>query len=145
MSLLNRRWLLSLPLMGVMIACATSAQAQEKDKEKADPTEKVTLQYRVARDAFAPSRYVAVINGGISLALDVQWDLPKLDDKEKRDAQEKAKKEFDDLIQKLEAKEINGVEFECRGEWLKKGLKLRITTVPQPTEAGKQTIKDNGR
>lgn len=117
--------------------------AEVKD-EKKDPTEQVTLQYRVARDAFAPSRFVAVVHGGVTLPLDVTWELPKLEDKDKREAQEKRKKEFDDLIKKLEAGGINGVEFECKGEWLKKGVKLRITSVPAVTEAGKKTIKDNG-
>src|SRR5262245_48171608 len=144
MFLLNRQWPFRIPLAGAFIACAALAPAQEKDKKKADPTEKVTLQYRIARDAFAPSRFVAVIDGGISLPLVVSWDLPKPKDKTKKEAWEKQKKEFDDLIKKLEAKEINGVEFECRGEWLKKGFKLRITTVPQPTEAGKKWIRDNG-
>ena len=46
--------------------CVPTAPAQEKAKEKAGQTEKATLQYRVARDAFAPSRFVAVIDKGIS-------------------------------------------------------------------------------
>jgi len=144
MFLLNRRWVFCIPLVGAMIACAALASAREKAREKVDPTEKVTLQYRVARDGFAPSRFVAVIGGGISQPLVVSWDLPNHKDKDKKKAQEKQKKGFDDLIKKLEANEINGVEFECKGEWLKKGFRLRITSVPQPTEAGKKTIKDNG-
>ena len=59
----------------------------------------------------------------------------RLKDQDQREAQTKQKKEFDDLIKKLEGKKINGVEFECKGEWLTKGYKLRVTTVPQPTEA----------
>src|SRR5262245_2406762 len=144
MSLSNWRWHFPLALACVLFAFASLAPGQDKDKKKADPTEKVTLQYRVAGDAFAPSRFLAVIAGGVSLPLEVSWDLPEQKDKEKKEAQEKQKKEFDDLIKKLEANQINGVEFECRGEGLKKGFKLRITSVPQPTEAGKKTIKDNG-
>src|SRR5262249_48352018 len=140
---LNGRRLLYLPLACVVLAFAPLAPGQEKGKGKADATEKVTLQYRVARDAFAPSKFVAVIDGGVSLPLEVSWGLPKLDDQDKREAQEKRKKEFDALIKRLEANGINGVEFECKGEWLKKGFKLRITSVPQPTQAGKKTIKDN--
>src|SRR5262249_22316153 len=73
------------------------------------------------------------------------WDLAKLEDRVKREAQEKQKKEFDDLIKKLEDKKINGVEFECKGEWLTKGSKLRVTSVPQPTEVSKKRIRDDGR
>ena len=145
MHLSNWRWLISHPLACVVLAFASLAPGQEKGKEKADPTEKVTLQYRVARDAFAPSKFVAVIDGGTTLPLQLSWDLAKLEDQDKRKAQEKQKKEFDDLIKKLEAKGINGVEFECKGEWLTKGSKLRVTSVPQPTEAGKKRIRDGGQ
>ena len=145
MRLSKWRWLFSLSLPCLVVALAPLAPGQEKGKEKADPTETVTLQYRVARDAFAPSKFVAVIDGGITLPLTLSWDLAKLEDQDKRKAQEKQKKEFDDLIKKLEAKGINGVEFECKGEWLTKGYKLRATTVPQPTEAGKKRIRDGGK
>jgi len=70
------------------------------------------------------------------------WEV---EDQDQREAQTKQKKEFDDLIKKLEGKKINGVEFECKGEWLTKGYKLRVTTVPQPTEAGKKRIRDGGK
>jgi hypothetical protein len=139
MLLLNRRWPFRLLLAGALVGCAALAWGQGKSKEK------ITLQYRVARDAFAPSKFVAVTDGGISLPLQVSWDLPKQKTKDKKGAQEKQKKEFNNLIKELEANEINGVEFECRGKWLKKGFSLRITSVPQPTKAGKKTIKDNGR
>ena len=140
----KKRWLSPLSVACVVFALAPFAPGQQKDKGKADPTEKVTLLYRVARDAFAPSKFVAVIDGGVSLPLEVTWDLPKLDAKDKREAQEKQKAKFEELLKALEVKQINGVEFECRGEWTKKGFKLRITTVPEPTEAGKKTIKNNG-
>jgi hypothetical protein len=112
-----------------------TAPAQEKAKEKDDRTEAVTLQYRVARDAVAPSRFVAVIDKGISAPLDIRWDVPT--------AEEKKKEEFDALIKKLEERQINGVEFECRGEWLKGGAILRVTAVPQLTEKGKKRIKEH--
>ena len=113
------------------------APAQEKAKEKAGRTEKVTLQYRVARDAFAPSRFVALSDRGISASLDITWDLPKAEDQKK--------KEFDALIKKLEDKQINGVEFECKAEWLMRGAILRVTTVPQLTEEGKKRITEAAR
>lgn len=121
--------------------CAATTGGQEK--EKAGRIEKVTLQYRVAKDAFAPSKFVAIIDKGTTLPLQMTWDLAKAAGKEAKDAQDKAKKEFDDLIKKLEDREINGVEFECKGEWLKRGFKLRVTTVPELTEAGKKRIKDH--
>jgi len=95
------------------------------------------LQYRVARDAVAPSRFVAVSDKGISAPLEITWDLPKEENKKK--------KEFDALIKKLEDKQINGVEFECKAEWLMRGAILRVTTVPQLTEEGKKRITEAAR
>ena len=40
--------------------------------------------------------------------------------------------------------QINGVEFECRGEWVREGARLRITTVPELTAAGRKRIQDSG-
>lgn len=116
---------------------AAAAQAQEKGEGRADRTERVTLQYRVARDAIAPSRFVAVSDKGISGPLEITWDLPK--------AEEKKKEEFDALITTLEERQINGVEFECRGEWLMRGAILRVTTVPHLTEKGKKRIAESAR
>ena len=133
-------------LLFLFVVCASvaviwvrvaTALAQEKAEEKADRTEAVTLQYRVARDAVAPSRFVAVTDKGISAPLDIRWDLPT--------AEEKKKGEFDALIKKLEERQINGVEFECRGEWLMGGAMLRVTTVPQLTEKGKKRIAEHAR
>ena len=139
MRMLSRERLVLLSVVCASLALiwpwVAAAPAQEKAKEKAGQTEKVTLQYRVARDAFAPSRFVAVSDKGISGPLDITWDLPK--------AEEKKKKEFDALIKKLEDKQINGVEFECKGEWLMRGAILRVTTVPQLTEEGKKRIKES--
>ena len=145
MRLSKSRWPFSFSLSFLVVALAPLAPAQEKGKEKADPREKVTFQYRIAWDAFAPSKFVAVIDGFITLPLKLSWDLAKLEEQDQREAQTKQKKEFDDLIKRLEDKKINGVEFECKGEWLTKGYKLRVTTVPQPTEAGKKRIRDGGK
>ena len=123
--------------LAVIWPCVPTASAQEKAKEKAGRTEKVTLQYRVARDAVAPSRFVAVSDKGISAPLDITWDLPKAEDQKKE--------EFDALIKRLEDKQINGVEFDCKGEWLMRGAILRVTSVPQLTEEGKKRIKENPR
>jgi hypothetical protein len=131
---------LALPWLGL-----AQAPAREQGKEEAARLEKVTLQYRVARDAFAPSKFLAVVDGGISAPLELTWDLPQPQSKQKEEAQAARKKQFDDLIKKLEAEQINGVEFECRGEWLEKGLKLRVTSVPELTEAGKRRLQESGR
>jgi hypothetical protein len=143
MCISNWRRLLSLSLSCIVVVLVPPAPGLVQAREKPVRTEKVTLQYRVARDAFAPSRFVAVIDDGISLPLELNWDLPKLEDPDKREAQAKQKTEFDNLIKKLEAREINGVEFECTGEWLTKGRKLRITSVPQLTDAGRKRIRDS--
>jgi len=139
MRMSSRQRLLFLSVVCASVAViwgwVATAPAQEKAKERADRTEAVTLQYRVARDAVAPSRFVAVIDKGISAPLDIRWDLPM--------AEEKKKEEFDALIKKLEERQINGVEFECRGEWLKGGGMLRVTTVPQLTEKGKKRIREH--
>jgi hypothetical protein len=115
---------------------------QQPDKPKTDPVGKITLQYRVARDAFAPSRFVAVIDDGLSPPLAIIWDLAR-PDKDTREALETQKIRFDALIRALETQQINGVEFECQGVWIQKGAALRITTVPEPTEAGKQRITNS--
>jgi len=141
MQMSSRQRLLFLSVVCASVAViwvrVATAPAQEKAEDKADRTEGVTLQYRVARDAVAPSRFVAVIDKGISAPLDIRWDLPT--------AEEKKKEEFYALIKKLEERQINGVEFECRGEWLKGGAILRVTTVPQVTEIGKKRIAEHAR
>jgi hypothetical protein len=137
----NRQRLLLLSVVCAALALiwprVPTAPGQEKAKERAGQTERITLQYRVARDAFAPSRFVAVSDKGISGPLDITWDLPKAEDQKK--------KEFDALIKTLEDKQINGVEFECMGEWLMRGATLRVTTVPQLTAEGKKRIKEESR
>ena len=118
MSPFRRGCVYQISLAAVMAVFATVTTGQERDKPKADRTERITLQYRVARDAFAPSKFVAVIDGGMSPPLELIWDLPVPAAKDERLAQERQKTEFDALIKHLEAKQINGVEFDCRGEWV---------------------------
>jgi hypothetical protein len=133
----NRAWLLLLPLACSSLAlaglCFGTAPAQENGKEKAVRAEKVIVQYRVARDATFHSQFVVYRNGALESPVELIWDLLK----------DKQRKEFAGLIKSLEDRTINGVEFECRGEWLKKENKLRLTSVPQPTDAGKKRIKES--
>lgn len=76
---------------------------QEQD-QKADPIGRFTLQYRVARDAFTSSEFVAVTDDGISLPLELIWALPLPEKGEQREALEKQKAQFHKLIEDLEAK-----------------------------------------
>jgi hypothetical protein len=122
-------------VLGVVAAARLGAQ----DRPKTDSIETITLQYRVAQDAFAPSRFIAVIGDAISPPLELVWDLPQTA------AHENKKAQFDDLIRSLEAKQINGVEFECRAEWIQKGAKLRITNVPELSASGTKRIQDSSR
>jgi hypothetical protein len=109
---------------------------------KPDRTEKVTLQYRTAKDPVAPSGFVAVIDGKAVAPLDITWDVRRSEDPDEREKAARQFNEFEHLIKLIEVAGINGVEFECKGEWVKKGVKLRVTTVPQPTESGQKAIKD---
>src|SRR5262249_34078825 len=82
------------------------------------------------------------------VAVELKWDMPEVEEKGRKEAQDQQKKEFDDLIKSLEQRGINGVEFECKGckgEWLTKRSKLRLTTVPELTEAGRKRVKVSRR
>jgi hypothetical protein len=125
--------------VAIALAVVAAARLGAQDIPQANSVEKVTLQYRVARDAFAPSRFIAVIGDGVSPPLELVWDLHQTA------AHEKKKAQFDDLIRSLEAKQINGVEFECRAEWIQYGAKLRITTVPELSASGTKRIQDRSR
>ena len=115
----------------ILAAASSPGTAQEKGKEK---FETIKMFYRIKFDAFAPSSFTAPIGMGSTLPLKITWDIS-----------EKEKKMFDEVIADLEKKKINGVEFSCKGEWLKKGRELRVTTTPQVTEDGKKRIKEGGR
>jgi hypothetical protein len=94
-----------------------------------------------ARARRSPSKFVAVVGGGISAPLELVWSLPSLDDKRRSEAQGRQKREFDDLVKQLEQKNINGVEFESTGVW-EPGFRFRLTSVPWLSEAGKRTLKE---
>jgi hypothetical protein len=74
------------------------------------------------------------------------WDLPKVAGKQK-DAQDKQRKEFEAVLQRLEDKQLNGVEFECQGKWVKSGtgFSLRVTSVPQLTTSGQKRLTEHRR
>jgi hypothetical protein len=71
----------------MMMTCTALAHGQEQD-QKADPIDRFTLQYRVARDAFASSRFVAVTDDGISPPLELIWALSIPEKGDRRDALE---------------------------------------------------------
>jgi len=121
----NLRRLLVLSLACALLAPAwlylAQAAADEKDKQKAGPTEKVTLQYRIALDAIAPSKFVALIDGGMSVPLELSWDLPQPESPAKREARQKQKKQFDDMIKTLEEKGSTAWSLSAGGGGCTKG------------------------
>ena len=113
---------------GCAIAPATRAESE------------LTLQYRVAGDAVAPSRFVALIGDGMTFGLTLVWALPVPEGAERRRVQQEQRDEFDRLIEMLEAQQINGAEFECRGGL--DGFELHAATVPRLTEDGLRLINE---
>jgi len=102
----------------------------------------VTLQYRVAGDAFAPSKFVAVVGDGITFGLSLVWELPPPKSEAQKLAQQDEKERFHRLIDMLEAKQINGVEFECKGKL--SHFELHATSVPRLTDMGVREVENSG-
>jgi hypothetical protein len=100
----------------------------------------LTLQYRIARDAFASSKFVAILGDGITPGLTLDWQLPSSDREKEKIAQQEDKERFHHLIELLEAKQINGVEFECSGKL--NGVMLQATGYPHLTEKGRRQIEE---
>ena len=109
----------------------------------AEAEQRVTLQYRVARDAFAPSRFVGVVGDGITPGLSLVWELPLPESEEQKAAQQQEKERFHRLLETLEARQLNGVEFECTGRVDR--FVLHATAVPRLTEKGLRQIERRGR
>lgn len=103
---------------------------------------KVTLQYRVAGDAIAPSRFVAVVGDRMTLGLSLVWELPLPKSEAQKLVQQEEKERFHRLIEMLEAREINGVEFECTGKLTY--FVLHATSVPRLTKLGVRQIENPG-
>ena len=104
--------------------------AQDKAKEK---IETIKIVYRCQFDAVAPRTFHLenrVVIGGLK----IKWDIP-----------EKEKKALDELLADFDKRKVNGAEFECKGEWLKKDVELRVTTTPKLTEKGRLRIKMSER
>jgi hypothetical protein len=129
--------IVALGLAIVLLATACLASAPNSGKEK-----KVTLQYIVASDAFAPSRFVAVVGDGTSWGLSLVWELPLPKSEAQKLVQQEEKERFHRLIEMLEARQINGVEFECRGKL--NPFVLHATTVPRLTDMGVRQVEDSG-
>lgn len=144
MRMSKNRWsLLTVVILSFVLTWAGNSPAQEKGKGRAERTQKVTLQYRVKLDSLMPSSFLAVKAKDLTGPVKLIWDIPA--------AEAQKKKQFEALIKRLEEKSINGVEFECQGEWLKPDLNaapqrfehpLRVTSVPQPTEVAKKRINE---
>jgi hypothetical protein len=80
---------------------------------------------------------------GITPGLSLEWALPPAGSETEQKAQRQAKDVFLRLIDSLETRQINGVEFECRCEL--RGFTLRATSVPQLTEKGREQVGHTAR
>src|SRR6476620_793299 len=102
MRMSKSRWsLLPVVILSFALAWAGNSPAQERRKDSAEQTQKVTLQYRVKLDALMPSSFLAVKAKDLTGPVKLIWDIPAAD------AQKK--KQFEGLIKRLEEKSINGV------------------------------------
>ena len=77
--------------------------------------EEMILLYKISEDTECPSSFIVEYPGGLSLKLVIVWGLS-----------EKEKKEIDKTVQKLEKIKLNGARFKCKGEWIKRGYKLKV-------------------
>jgi len=137
--------IVALGLAIALLATACSGVAETLNVPSAPNSgkeQKVTLQYRVSRDAFAPSKFVGVVGDGITNGLSLVWELPLPESEAQKLVQQEEKERFDSLIEMLEARQINGVEFECTGKL--SYFELRATTVPRLTDVGVRQIDDAG-
>jgi hypothetical protein len=127
--------------VGLLAAACLSSQKALKAQSSArsGTAGLVTLQYRISRDAFAPSKFVVIVGGGMSSGVTLVWRLPSPESDEEKIAQQEDKERFHHLIELLEAKQINGVEFECSGNL--RGLVLQATDVPHLTDRGRRQIE----
>ena len=137
---------LALGLAMALLATACAGVAETSNVLSAPNSGKVrklTLEYRVAGDAVAPSRFVAVVGDGITFGLSLVWELPLPKSEAEKRVQREEKERFHRLIEMLEARQINGVEFECRGKL--DYFVLRATTVPRLTDMGVREVENAGR
>jgi hypothetical protein len=125
-------------LVGSTCFCHANASSGELLRAKTKGPERIVLQYLIRDDARASSQFVAILDGGMRAPLILTWELPKPRDNKAREAQERQKRQFEKLIETLEQKEINGIEFECRGQWLQRGVVVKVMSVPQLTKSGKR-------
>jgi len=102
----------------------------------------VTLQYRVAGDAFAPSKFVGVVGDGLTMGLSLVWELPLPKSEAQKLVQQEEKERFHRLIEMLEARQLNGVEFECTGKLTH--FVLHATAVPHLTDMGARQVENSG-
>ena len=78
-------------------------------------TETVTLQYRTAHDAVAPSQFVALYTNGMTMGLTIDW---KIDPAMKHD--------LDRVIANYEKEIWSGATFTVKAVWVRKGFELII-------------------
>jgi hypothetical protein len=127
--------------MGLLVAgCSGAAETLKVQSPSSGAENKVTLEYRIAHDAFAPSRFVGVVGDGITWGLSLVWELPPPESEAEKVAQQEEKERFYRLLEMLEAWQINGVEFECAGKL--SPFVLHARAVPRLTARGLQQFED---
>jgi hypothetical protein len=93
----------------------------------------VLLQYRIKADALAPSRFVLTDEQDqVSPHITVKNDLPEAD-----------RSRLEKMLNVLEVRNVNGVEFQCQGYF--EGPRdnvLVVTTVPKITKKGSMRLKE---
>ena len=129
----------TLALTLFLSSCSTTEETSKGLSLPSGITKTITLQYRIAHDAVAPSRFV-VAGGGAPPGLSIQWNLPRPHNRNERKTQQMQIKQFYNVIEMLEVKQITGAEFECFGEV--NGFELHAVSVPHLTETGRRQVEN---
>jgi len=132
---LNRR--LTLLVVSVIGLAATSSFAFEGIQDRSKKT--VRLQYRTAGDALKPSGFLDVSGGRFRIdPFILAWRLPELSGEKKKVQQEQVKA-FHDLIERLERDGVNGLEFDCIGQY--ENSNLVVLSIPQLTKESRERLR----
>ncbi len=134
-------------LIAVIITLVSVVATPSFSAEGNEETSKQTfrLQYRTAGDALRPSGFFDVSGGNFSLKpFALKWRLPELSG-EKKEAQQEQEKAFHNLIKTMERDGVNGLEFECTGQYENPSpyfiSDLLVMSVPQLTKESKERLR----
>ncbi len=140
---MNRKVSALILAAGLLEGCAGAGMAlQTQSPRRYETMHVVNLQYRIAHDSFAPSKFVGVVGNGITPGLSLVWELPVLESDEQKLAQREELQRFHRLLALIEERQINGVEFECACRL--DGFVLYATAVPRLTKKGLRQIEGPG-